>query len=55
MRKKHKIKKQPTIEEEDDEGIHDDLKPKTITLSEEQRLMSKNIVINCPICDGKYS
>ena len=53
MRRKNKIKKQPTIEEEDDEGINDDLKPKTITLSEEQRLMSKNIVINCPICDGK--
>ena len=53
MRRKHKIKKQPTIEEEDDEGINDDLKAKTITLSEEQRLMSKNIVINCPICDGK--
>ena len=52
MRRKNKIKKQPTIEE-DDEGINDDLKPKTITLSEEQRLMSKNIVINCPICDGK--
>ena len=53
MRRKNKIKKQPTIEEEDDEGINDDLKPKTITLSEEQRLMSKNIVINCPICDGE--
>ena len=55
MRRKNKLKKQPTIEEEDDdEGINDDLKPKTITLTEEQvRLMSKSIVKNCPICSGK--
>ena len=53
MRRKKKVKKQPPIIEEDDEGINDDLEPKTITLSEEQRLMSKNIVINCPICNGK--
>ena len=26
---------------------------KTITLTKEQRLMSKNIVINCPLCDGR--
>ena len=53
MRKKNKVKKQPPIIEEDDEGINDDLEPKTITLTEEQRLMSKNIVLNCPLCDGR--
>ena len=55
MRRKNKgaIKKHPPIIEEDDEGINDDLEPKTITLTEEQRLMSKNIVIECPICNGK--
>ena len=26
---------------------------KTIALTEEQRLMSKNIVINCPLCNGR--
>ena len=31
----------------------DEDEPKTITLTEEQRLMSKNIVINCPLCDGR--
>ena len=53
MRRKNKVKKQPPIIEEDDEGINDDLEPKTITLTKEQRLMSKNIVINCPLCDGR--
>ena len=53
MRRKNKVKKQPPIKEEDDEGINDDLEPKTITLTKEQRLMSKNIVINCPLCDGR--
>ena len=55
MRRKNKgtVKKQPPIIEEEDDDINDDLEPKTITLSEEQRLMSKNIIINCPICNGK--
>ena len=55
MRRKNKgtVKKQPPIIEEDDDDLNDDLEPKTITLSEEQRLMSKNIIINCPICNGK--
>ncbi len=55
MRRKNKttVKKHPPIIEEDDEGINDDLEPKTITLTEEQRLMSKNIIIDCPICNGK--
>ena len=55
MRRKNKttIKKHPPIIEEDDEGINDDLEPKTITLTKEQRLMSKNIIIECPICTGK--
>ena len=55
MRRKNKttIKKHPPILEEDDEGINDDLEPKTITLTKEQRLMSKNIIIECPICTGK--
>ena len=54
MRRKNKgeIKKQPPIIEDDDE-LNDDLRPKTITLTEEQRLMSKNIIIECPICSGK--
>ena len=54
MRRKNKgaIKKQPPIIEDDDE-LNDDLRPRTITLTEEQRLMSKNIVIECPICSGK--
>ena len=54
MRRKIKgaIKKQPPIIEDDDE-LNDDLRPKTITLTEEQRLMSKNIIIECPICSGK--
>ena len=55
MRRKNKttIKKHPPIIEEEDEGINDDLEPKTITLTEEQRLMSKHIIIDCPICNGK--
>ena len=55
MRRKNKgtMKKQPPIIEEEDDDINDDLEPRTITLSEEQRLMSKNIIINCPICNGK--
>ena len=55
MRRKNKgtVKKQPPIIEEDDDDLNDDLEPRTITLSEEQRLMSKNIIINCPICNGK--
>ena len=57
MRRKNKgtMKKQPPIIEEEDDDINDDLEPRTITLSEEQRLMSKNIIINCPICNGKNS
>ena len=47
------IKNPPPITEEEDNDINDDLEPKTITLSEEQRLMSKYILINCPICNGK--
>ena len=36
----------------EDDVLSDD-EPKTITLTKEQRLMSKNIIINCPLCDGK--
>ena len=48
---KSKISKQPIPE--DYELSDSDEQPKYITLSEEQRLTSKNIIINCPICDGK--
>ena len=48
---KSKITKQPIPE--DYELSDSDEQPKYITLSEEQRLTSKNIIINCPICDGK--
>ena len=50
---KSKITKQPIPE--DYELSDSDEQPKYITLSEEQRLTSKNIIINCPICDGKNS
>ena len=47
---KSKITKQPIPE---DYELSDSDEPKYITLSEEQKLTSKNIIINCPICDGK--
>ena len=36
-----------------EEDVLSDDEPKTITLTEEQKLTSKNIIIECPICDGK--
>ena len=48
---KTKISKKPIPE--DFELSSDEEQPKTITLTKEQRLMSKNIVINCPLCDGR--
>jgi len=48
---KSKISKQPIPE--DYELSDSDDEPKYITSSKEQRLMSKNITINCPICNGK--
>ena len=36
----------------EDDVLSDD-EPKTITLTEEQKLKSKNIIIECPICSGK--
>ena len=48
---KTKIGKKPIPE--DFELSSDEEGPKTITLTKEQRLMSKNIVINCPLCDGR--
>ena len=48
---KSKMSKQPIPE--DYELSDSDEQPKYITLSKEQRLMSKNIIINCPICSGK--
>ena len=36
-----------------EEDILSDDEPKTITLTEEQKLTSKNIIIECPICRGK--
>ena len=46
-KRKHKA----TIPEED--ILSDDEEPKTITLTKEQRLTSKYIVIDCPLCHGK--
>ena len=48
---KTKMSKKPI--REDFELSSDEEEPKTITLTKEQRLMSKNIVINCPLCDGR--
>ena len=48
---KSKISKQPIPE--DYELSDSDEQPKYITLTEEQRLTSKNIVIECPLCNGK--
>ena len=36
-----------------EEDVLSDDEPKTITLTKEQRLKSKNIIIECPICSGK--
>ena len=46
-KRKHKA----TIPEED--ILSDDEEPKTITLTKEQRLTSKYIIIDCPLCNGK--
>ena len=45
-----KRKHNKTIPEED---VLSDDEPKTITLTEEQKLKSRNIIIECPICSGK--
>ena len=36
-----------------EEDVLSDDEPKTITLTKEQRLTSKFIIINCPLCSGK--
>ena len=46
-----KRKHNKAIPEED--VLSDDEEPKTITLTKEQRLTSKYIVIDCPLCHGK--
>ena len=48
---KSKMSKQPIPE--DYELSDSDEQPKYITLTEEQRLTSKNIIIDCPLCHGK--
>ena len=48
---KSKMTKQPIPE--DYELSDSDEQPKYITLTEEQRLTSKNIIIDCPLCHGK--
>ena len=48
---KTKLSKKPVPE--DYELSDSDEQPKYITLTEEQRLTSKNIIINCPLCNGK--
>ena len=53
--KKTKPKTKPSKKTvpEDYELSDSDEQPKYITLTEEQKLTSKNIVIECPICNGK--
>ena len=46
-----KRKHNKAIPEED--ILSDDEEPKTITLTKEQRLTSKYIIIDCPLCNGK--
>ena len=46
-----KRKPKKPIPEED--VLSDDEEPKTITLTKEQRLTSKYIIIDCPLCNGK--
>ena len=36
-----------------EEDVLSDDEPKTITLTKEQRLTSKSIIIDCPLCHGK--
>ena len=48
---KTKMSKKPI--HEDFELSSDEEEPKTITLTKEQRLMSIDIIINCPLCDGR--
>ena len=36
-----------------EEDVLSDDEPKTITLTKEQRLTSKFIIIDCPLCSGK--
>ena len=49
---KSKISKQP-IPEDYELSSSSEEQPKYITLTEEQRLTSKNIIIDCPLCHGK--
>ena len=49
---KSKISKQPIPEDYELSSSSED-QPKYITLTEEQRLTSKNIIIDCPLCHGK--
>ena len=49
---KSKISKQP-IPEDYELSSSSEEQPKYITLTEEQRLTSKNIIIECPLCNGK--
>ena len=46
-----KRKHNKAIPEED--ILSDDEEPKTVTLTKEQRLTSKYIIIDCPLCNGK--
>ena len=49
---KSKMSKQP-IPEDYALSSSSDEQPKYITLTEEQRLTSKHIIIDCPLCHGK--
>ena len=49
---KSTISKQPIPEDYELSSSSED-QPKYITLTEEQRLTSKNIIIECPLCSGK--
>ena len=48
---KSKMSKQPIPEDYELSDCDDE--PKYITLTEEQKLTSKNIIIECPLCNGK--
>ena len=49
-RKHNSLKKQPIPE---DFELSDDDEPATVNFNKEQKLSSKNIIFDCPLCHGK--
>ena len=49
-KKVSKMKKTPIPE---DYELSDDDEPKMVNLDKEQKLTSKNIIFDCPLCHGK--